>query len=151
WTYGNFAGYNKAKGTRRKYRVPRDEEGEISELIPFAFIHCSNGGVAMIGFKTPTRTSKEQFDRQADYYDAQWNAWSKESLAWLLDHADATLEDVVLDVATGTGFIALAFASRVRSVVGLDVSPGMMAKARQQAQEQGIVNVTFQEGSAELL
>jgi ubiquinone/menaquinone biosynthesis C-methylase UbiE len=101
--------------------------------------------------KTPARTAKEQFDRQADHYNAQWNAWSEESLDWLRDHADARSEDVVLDVATGTGFTALAFAPRVRSVVGLDVSPGMLAKARQQAQEAGMANVTFQEGSAERL
>jgi ubiquinone/menaquinone biosynthesis C-methylase UbiE len=105
----------------------------------------------MASFKTPARTAKEQFDRQADHYNALWNAWSEESLAWLRDHADAKPEEVVLDVATGTGFTALAFAPRVRSVVGLDVSPGMLAKARQQAQEAGIRNVTFQEGSAERL
>ncbi len=100
---------------------------------------------------TPQRTAREQFDRQAEHYNAQWNAWSEESLAWMLANADCHSTDAALDVATGTGFTALAFAPRVRTMIGLDVSPGMLAQARQRAQEQGIVNVSFQEGEAEHL
>ena len=37
----------------------------------------------MTDVKTPARSAKEQFDRQAAHYNAQWNAWSEESLAWL--------------------------------------------------------------------
>lgn len=101
--------------------------------------------------RTPERTAKEQFDRQAAHYDKQWNTWSEESLRWLLDNALPHPTDAVLDVATGTGFTALAFAPFVRSVVGLDVSSGMLAQAARQAQERGLTNVTFQEGSAEHL
>jgi len=99
----------------------------------------------------PARSAREQFDRQAAHYDGQWNAWTEESLRWLLEQSEAGPEDVVLDVATGTGFTALAFAPYVRSVVGLDVSPGMLAQAARQAQERGLTNVTFQEGAAESL
>jgi ubiquinone/menaquinone biosynthesis C-methylase UbiE len=99
----------------------------------------------------PIRTSREQFDRQAEHYDTQWNTWSEESLAWLLANADCRPTDAALDVATGTGFTALAFAPQVGSVVGLDVSPGMLAQARQRAQAQGLANVRFQEGEAEHL
>ncbi len=99
----------------------------------------------------PQRTAREQFDRQAVHYNAQWNTWSEESLTWLLQQADSRPEDTVLDVATGTGFTALAFAPHVHSVIGLDVSPGMLAQARQKAEAQGLANVTFQEGQAEHL
>ena len=98
---------------------------------------------------TPTRTAREQFDRQATHYNAQWNQWSEETLCWLLEHSDARPTDTLLDVATGTGFTALAFAPHVASVVGLDVSTGMLAQARLRAEEQGIVNAMFVEGSAE--
>ena len=101
--------------------------------------------------RTPTRTSQEQFDRQAKHYDVQWNTWSEESLAWMLKQAEPTQSDVVLDVATGTGFTALGFAPHVASVIGLDVSTGMLAQARQRAQEQGLTNATFAEGNAEVL
>jgi ubiquinone/menaquinone biosynthesis C-methylase UbiE len=97
------------------------------------------------------RTSAEQFDQQASHYNAQWNKWSEASLNWLLDNAQAGAQDRVLDVATGTGFTALAFAARVKQVVGLDVSEGMLTQARANAQAEGLANVTFQKGAAESL
>jgi len=99
----------------------------------------------------PARSAKEQFDRQAAQYDRQWNTWSEETLGWLLDHADPRAGDFVLDVATGTGFTALAFAPHVETVIGLDVSSGMLAQARKQAGERRIANAVFQEGAAEAL
>ncbi len=99
----------------------------------------------------PARSAKEQFDRQAAHYDAQWNTWSEETLGWLLEKADPRPSDFVLDVATGTGFTALAFAPRVQTVIGMDVSSGMLEQARRQAGEQRIANAVFQEGAAESL
>ena len=100
---------------------------------------------------TPARTSKEQFDRQASHYDEQWNQWSKESITWMLEHAACKPTDRVLDVATGTGFCAQAFAPHVASVVGLDVSVGMLETGRQRMQAAGVTNVAFQEGAAEAI
>src|SRR6478672_3361744 len=88
-------------------------------------------------------SAKEQFDRQAAHYNTQWNTWSEALLRWLLEHADAQPSDNVLDVATGTGFTALAFAPHVQSVIGLDVSTGMLAEAQKRQQEQDITNVTW--------
>ena len=99
----------------------------------------------------PARSAKEQFDNQAAHYDVQGSTWSEETLAWMLESAVPRPADAVLDVAAGTGFTALAFAPHVRSVIGLDVSPGMLAQARQRADEQGLNNATFQEGAAEAL
>ncbi len=99
----------------------------------------------------PARSAKEQFDRQAAHYDRQWNTWSEETLGWLLDHAAPRAGDFVLDVATGTGFTALAFAPHVGTVIGLDVSSGMLEQARRQAGERRIANAVFQEGAAESL
>ena len=99
----------------------------------------------------PARSAKEQFDKQATHYDKQWNTWSEETLGWLLANADPKPTDFVLDVATGTGFTALAFAAHVETVIGLDVSPGMLEQARKQAWERKIANAVFQEGAAEAL
>ena len=30
------------------------------------------------------RTPQEQFDKQATHYDGQWNAWTEESLDWMV-------------------------------------------------------------------
>jgi ubiquinone/menaquinone biosynthesis C-methylase UbiE len=105
----------------------------------------------MENITTPQRSAKEQFDRQAEHYDTQWSQWSEESLRWLLENAAPQPTDRVLDIATGTGFTALAFAPHVAEVIGLDVSPGMLAQARKQSAQQGITNTTFQEGVAEHL
>ncbi len=99
----------------------------------------------------PARSAKDQFDRQAAHYNAQWNTWTENTLRWMLDHAACRPDDTVLDVATGTGFTALAFAPHVASVVGLDVSEGMLRQAQAYQQAQGIGNVSWQEGAAEAL
>jgi len=96
-------------------------------------------------------TSEEQFDRQAAHYNAQWNQWSEVSLKWLVEHSHCSKDHRVLDVATGTGFTALAFSGLAKQVVGLDVSEGMLKQAREQASAKGIHNVTFEKGPAEEL
>ena len=99
----------------------------------------------------PARSARSQFDKQASEYNAQWNTWSEEALSAMLAAAQPQPIDTVLDVATGTGFTALAFAPLVQSVVGLDVSPGMLSQARIYASERGITNAAFEEGAAESL
>jgi ubiquinone/menaquinone biosynthesis C-methylase UbiE len=93
------------------------------------------------------RTAQEQFDQQAAHYNAQWNAWNEDSLRWMLEHAECQPTHEVLDVATGTGFTALAFAPLVKHVTGVDVSEGMLEQARTKA----AANVTFRKGAAESL
>lgn len=48
----------------------------------------------------------------------------------------------VLDVGCGTGTIALLLAPRMRSVVGLDYSPGMLEQLMNNARHLGLSNVT---------
>ena len=97
----------------------------------------------------PARSAQEQFDRQASHYDAQWNAWNRESLEWMMDRAEATPLDIMLDVATGAGFTALAFAGLVCEVVGIDVSAGMLDQAGTRADDLEITNVGFRIAPAE--
>ena len=61
------------------------------------------------------------------------------------------LEDCFGDIATGSaldfgcgvGRITQALAKRFDAVVGLDISPGMLAEARRNAQVSGLANVTY--------
>jgi ubiquinone/menaquinone biosynthesis C-methylase UbiE len=55
----------------------------------------------------------------------------------------------VLDVGTGTGRHALAFAQRGSSVVGIDASTAMLAVAERKRQSLGLENVRFVQGSIE--
>jgi len=60
----------------------------------------------------------------------------------------------VVDVGCGAGFDSLIAARMVGaegSVIGVDMTPAMLAKARQSAAEAGIAEVTFCEGYAEPL
>jgi ubiquinone/menaquinone biosynthesis C-methylase UbiE len=68
----------------------------------------------------------------------------------LLDRADIRPGQAVIDVATGTGNIALRAAAAGAHVVGLDLAPALFATARRRAAEYG-VTVEWLEGDAEHL
>jgi SAM-dependent methyltransferase len=60
----------------------------------------------------------------------------------------------VVDVGCGAGFDSLIAARMVGaegSVIGMDMTPAMLVKARQSAAQAGMANVTFCEGYAEAL
>ncbi len=58
---------------------------------------------------------------------------------------------VALDVATGGGHTAAAFASRVRRVVASDLTPEMLREARTLAAQRGRTNIEFVAADAEIL
>ncbi len=57
----------------------------------------------------------------------------------------------VLDVACGTGNTAVMARARGAAVTGLDLTPELLAVARQRAAEEGYDDITWQEGDAENL
>ncbi|THF83628.1 methyltransferase domain-containing protein [Deinococcus sp. KSM4-11] len=93
--------------------------------------------------------SAQQFNAHADKYAASEVHRFGASLPVLLDFAAPTLDDVALDVATGTGNTALALAPHVAQMTGLDLAEGMLAHARDRAAREGIANADFIVGSAE--
>ncbi len=97
------------------------------------------------------RSSKEQFDRQAEFYDDQWARWSDESLRVMFSMYEPNRNDVVLDVATGTGYTAMALAPMVNHVVAADISTGMLAQAQGNASARELTNITYCEAAAELM
>jgi SAM-dependent methyltransferase len=68
----------------------------------------------------------------------------------LLDRVDIRPGQDVLDVATGTGNVALKAAATGAQVTGQDLTPELFAVARQRAEEQG-VSIEWVEGDAEEL
>jgi SAM-dependent methyltransferase len=62
--------------------------------------------------------------------------------------------DTVLDLGSGAGFDCFLAAKRVGDkgrVIGVDMTPAMLAKARENAQRGGYTNVEFREGHIEAL
>ena len=100
------------------------------------------------------RTAREaaaQFGRQAAHYTTSRAHGTGDSLAAMVALAHLTGTERVLDVATGTGFNAFAFAAGARSVVALDLTAAMLAEAHRLAAERSVANVTFVQGIADAL
>lgn len=91
---------------------------------------------------------REFFSRHAkDYAKSESHALGSD-LAMLIDDLQPRPSELALDVATGTGFTAMALASQVREVVAIDLTQEMLDQARRLATERGITNVRFEGGEA---
>ncbi len=72
----------------------------------------------------------------------------------VLERADLKPGELVLDLGTGTGSVAERVAPLVGPagrVLAVDISPEMLAIARERLAESGVSNATFREGRAEAL
>jgi SAM-dependent methyltransferase len=98
------------------------------------------------GMKKTLDEHAARFDDVAAEYDDEETPEYNECVALVLEHADATSDETVLDLGCGTGAIALGVAEDAGEVVGRDISEGMMDQGREKAAERGLENVTFGEG-----
>jgi cyclopropane fatty-acyl-phospholipid synthase-like methyltransferase len=88
-----------------------------------------------------------RFDSHAADYDDDHGPEYRACADLVIEHATAGPEDVVLDLGTGTGEIALALAPHAKRVIGRDISEGMLEQARRKASAEGIENVEFGPGT----
>ena len=95
----------------------------------------------------------------ADLYTSRSQTYDNNDWHWkianrLVEYGQVSLGQNVLDIATGTGHCAIASAQLVGSdgrVIGIDISSGMIAQARQKAAKLYLNNVEFQLADAENL
>lgn len=89
---------------------------------------------------------RARFDSRADRYDEQ--RMHRELASAVADFATLAGVETVLDVATGTGLVLRALATRAPAarLIGVDLSPGMLAVARRE-----LPSADFIEGEAEAL
>jgi SAM-dependent methyltransferase len=57
----------------------------------------------------------------------------------------------VLDIGCGPGILTVTLAPLVEEIVGLDLTPDMITRARSRSNELGLTNVSFMQGSADNL
>ncbi|WP_336216141.1 class I SAM-dependent methyltransferase [Nonomuraea sp. LPB2021202275-12-8] len=79
-----------------------------------------------------------------DRYDATNSGFNHHLLQF------ASEDDRVLDVGCGSGQVTRLAARRARHATGLDLSAPMLSRARALASEEGIGNVDFQQGDAQV-
>jgi ubiquinone/menaquinone biosynthesis C-methylase UbiE len=94
---------------------------------------------------------RSQFGQAADLYVSAEIYREQRELDRMIELADLEGSERVLDVATGGGHTAIAFARRSAVVVATDLTPEMLAAAREHARSVGLDSVRYVRADAEAL
>lgn len=94
---------------------------------------------------------QSQFGANAERYATSRVHAEGESLSRLVKMVQPRADWEAIDIATGPGHTALAFAPKVKHVIASDVTPEMLQVARKLAEQRGLTNVSFAEVPAEKL
>lgn len=92
---------------------------------------------------------RESFGATAGNYVASATHAKGEDLKRMVELAGPRGDERVLDLATGGGHTALAFAPRVCEVVASDLTPKMLAAAEEFVSGKDVANVRFEQADAE--
>ncbi len=86
-----------------------------------------------------TQPLERQWNKRVDGWHSHVTSAAafEKVLARLLEVAQPRPSDVCVDLGAGTGFVALALAPRVSSVLAVDISPAMAESLGQRAREAG--------------
>ncbi len=113
-------------------------------------------------YKDSTLNKKEQVEQMFDTISGKYDhlnrvisfgtdlKWRRKVLQMVKDHTP----DSILDVATGTGDLAIEFAKRIKAekIVGFDLSEGMLSMARKKVAQTPLEKkVTFIKGDGEAM
>lgn len=96
-------------------------------------------------------TVRRSFRRQTELFDGDDSPFARRPpspTAWL-EPLDASM--VILDVACGAAHVAEQTAPLVHQVVGVDVTPELLALGAQRLRDSGVANVLLQQGTADRL
>lgn len=93
---------------------------------------------------TPEDIAKQIFGKRAEFYTTSTTHTDEVVLSRVVELAQPASNWHALDIATGTGHTAFALAPHVESVIGVDITPEMLAEAEKLTAQKGITNVAFQ-------
>lgn len=88
-----------------------------------------------------------RFDEHASAYDDDSDPVYEACKQRVIELAAPSGQDTVLDLGTGTGAVALALSKAAETVIGRDISEGMLEEARSKIQQRNITNVELDHGS----
>jgi len=94
---------------------------------------------------------QSQFGANAESYATSRVHAEGESLSRLVEAVQPRPDWEAIDIATGPGHTALAFAPKVKHIIASDVTREMLLVARGLAEKRGLTNVSFAEIPAERL
>jgi SAM-dependent methyltransferase len=95
-----------------------------------------------------SQLAKSIFAQRAEFYTTSAVHADRAVLDHIVELARPKATDRVLDVGTGTGHTALAFAAHVAHVIATDITSEMMAQGEKLQAERGIENVEFRVADA---
>jgi len=94
---------------------------------------------------------RDRFTRTAEVFSSFAVPDRVKSAESLAEMVGAATGDRAVDLACGPGTLALRFARHARWVCGLDLTPAMLARAREAAASEGITNLSLAIGDAQSL
>lgn len=127
-------------------KIVRDAYGKIAQNQ--GSCGCSCGGPNNNGFAESIGYSAEELKRIPTEANLALSCGNPTALAGLKEG------EIVLDLGSGAGFDCFLAASKVGKtgkVIGVDMTPEMVDKARNNARKYGIINVEFRLGEIENL
>jgi ubiquinone/menaquinone biosynthesis C-methylase UbiE len=92
---------------------------------------------------------REEFTRQADDYAAAPMIRDIDHIERLVSVVAPRPEARVLEIATGPGHVAMAFAKVTREVIGVDLTEAPLKIAERMRAERGLNNVSFRQADVE--
>jgi ubiquinone/menaquinone biosynthesis C-methylase UbiE len=87
----------------------------------------------------------------ARWDDMRSSFYNADVIDALAEHGRVTAKSQVVDVGTGTGFVAAGLAGQAATVIGIDNSPAMLAVAADNLAALGVDNVQLAEGELDNL
>lgn len=93
--------------------------------------------------KTLEETARRIFGERASIYTTSASHTDPQVLADVVRLSGPEPDWLVLDIATGAGHTAFALAPHVASVIGIDLTPEMLAESRRLRSGRSITNVHF--------
>ena len=101
---------------------------------------------------TSSAQVKAFFEQVSGEWDEMRSSFYNEAVIdALAEHAEVGAESTVVDVGSGTGYIAAGLASQAGAVLAVDNSPGMLAVAARNFAALGAGNVSIHEAVLEAL